>query len=505
MADPASSACVLGLLHPLGHAETARVIGRACRPGLALCPQQVNRAAGAADLVIVAPSQEDLATAGWLQEAVRDAAASLTQDGVIYILAERSRRRELQTLLRACGLTVVKVLLHHPNWAEAGTIVPLESGPLAYAFTRLIRTDPRRRKVALTLMRLPGVLPLVGRLLPSVGLIAQKPGARLQTAWFTRLLEAGSDRAGVVVSTSWRGREGAVLLHAVDGRLGKPAAIAKTWLSTEGATAAEREDTGLHEIAARAAESGVRVPELLARGRLGQQPYLVETAISGEKASVLLQRHPERLGEVLSRLTTWLIAWNLSTVQQRALTGDLLEAWLIRPCREVGSSLGAGEAYLDRLVALAGRLLGRTSALAATHGDLTMVNVLIDRDMGLGVIDWETARESGLPLADFFYAAVDAVAAIDDYRDRPAAFRACFAPDGRYRALIADLQARFVDELELTEDHVALSFHASWLSHALAERRETARSAPDEFLRIAREVAFVGVERETKSATPERP
>ena len=50
--------------------------------------------------------------------------------------------------------------------------------------------------------------------------------------------------------------------------MASPSAIAKTWLSAEGEASAEREGTGLHEIAARAAHSGVRVPELLARGRL---------------------------------------------------------------------------------------------------------------------------------------------------------------------------------------------------------------------------------------------
>ena len=44
-----------------------------------------------------------------------------------------------------------------------------------------------------------------------------------------------------------------------------------------------------------------------------------------------------------------------TTVQQRVLTGDLLEEWLIRPCRELGRSLGTNEGYIAHLAELAGR------------------------------------------------------------------------------------------------------------------------------------------------------
>jgi aminoglycoside phosphotransferase len=464
----------------------------------------MGRTAGPADLVILAPSPEESARADWLGKAVRDAAASLSQDGLLYLLAYRRQRRELQALLNACGLAVVVVLLHHPNWAEARTLIPLESGPLTYAFSRLIRTNLTRRSAALTIMGLPGVLPLVRRLLPAVGLVAQRPGARRQTTWFTRLLQTQRDDVGVVLSTSWRGQKGAVLLHAVHSRQGQPLAIAKTWLSAEGEATAAREAAGLEEIARRAADAGARTPTLLQRGWLGEQPYLVETAVSGEKASVLLQRRPEQLEDVLGRLVKWLLVWNLTTVQRKVLSQEMLEELLLRPGDELAASLGVGEGYNIYVAGLAHRLLGRQGTFVATHGDLTMVNVLIDQDMRLGVIDWETAKASGLPLADLFYTAVDAVAALDDYRDRPAAFRACFAPGGRYRSLVADLQARFVDQLALTPDQIALSFHASWLSYALAERRETAKAAPDEFLRIARGAAFGVAGRETELATLER-
>jgi hypothetical protein len=113
----------------------------------------------------------------------------------------------------------------------------------------------------------------------------------------------------------------------------------------------------------------------------------------------------------------------------------------------------------------------------------------VERDQPPGVIDWETAQPSFLPLADFVYAAVDAVAAIDDYRDRPGAYAACFVPGGRYTHLVAQLQNQLIEKLGLTGDEVTLCCHAAWISFALAERRESAKAIPDEFLQIVQQAA----------------
>jgi hypothetical protein len=493
-----SGASVLELLHPLGYAGSVRVIGRGCHPEFSLCPQSISLTPGHADLIILAPSLEELATSSWLEEAVQDSNASLSRDGVLYVLSHRSRRRQMQALLSACGLRVASVLYHHPNWREAGTLIPLEPRPLAYAFSRLIRTNPVRRRVALALIRVPGALEVVRALVPYVGLVVQRHGAQPPSKWLTGLVDAESQVSGVVLNTSWRGRAGAVLLHAVDDRQGEAVAIAKTWLSARGENAVAREANGLEEVAARAGDYGVRVPRLLGRGSLGDQPYMAETAVIGEKAAILLHGNPQLLGELLTRLADWLLGWNSATAQPQVLTQDLLGRSLLQPAAELLPLLGAGEGYPRNLRALADRLLGQRMPFVATHGDLTMVNVLMDREKHLGVIDWETASRSELPLADFYYAAVDAATAVANYQDRPAAYAACFAPDGRYRALVAQLEARFVDKLGLTMDQVALSYHASWLKYALAERRETAKTAPDEFLEIARQAALVdyGHERE---------
>jgi Ser/Thr protein kinase RdoA (MazF antagonist) len=397
---------------------------------------------------------------------------------------------------------VVSVVFHHPNWREVGALIPLESPPLAYAFSRLIRTNPVRRRAALALVRVPGALAATRTLLPYVGLVAQRRGAQRPYSWFTRLIASEDQLSGVVLNTSWRGRGGAVLLHAIDNQHGEAAAIAKTWLSADGDSAVSREAAGLEKVARRAGDFGVRVPRLLKRGALGEKPYLVETALTGEKAAVLLHGQPQLLEGLLARLADWLVAWNSATAQPRVLTHELLDRLLLRPAAELEPALRAGAVYQYGLRALAGRLLGQTMPFVAAHGDLTMVNVLMDEKKPLGVIDWETASESGLPLTDFYYAAVDAAAAVYDYRDRPAAYAACFAAGGRYRDLVARLEARIVEALALTADQVDLSFQASWLVFALAERRETAKSAPDEFLEIARRAATEGYRQQSGQLGP---
>ncbi len=485
---------VLELLHPLGYARTVRVIGRGYEaPGL--CPEGHDQAAGLADLVLLAPSADELAEPGWLEAAVEGAAGSLERDGVLYILAGRSRRSHLRALLARCKLKVASTIMHHQDWSGAETMVPLQPAPIAYAFSRLIPTHPLRRRLALGLIRLPGVLALAAALLPRVGLLVQRPEARPAAAWFTGLPGLGEPISGVVVNTSWRGGDGAVLLHAVDAWPGEARGIAKTWLSGNGDDSVGREAEGLGDIGDRAGQFGVQVPRLLGRGRLGGRPFVAESAVVGEKAALFLRHDPRKLQALLTQLTEWLVAWNSATIQPRVLTEDILDGILLQPAAELLSQTDGYEAYRRQLQALASRVVGKEGPVVAAHGDLTMVNVLVDDAGRLGIIDWETGRPAELPLMDFFYAVVDAAAAVDDYRDRPAAFAECFAPAGRYRPLVAPLQQSCEQALGLSEDQVALSFHASWLKFALDERDESAKAAPDEFLQIVRHAATGRYER----------
>ena len=467
------------LLHPDGAPRVVRVLGSRFSEGAALHARGCDEGAKRAGLVVIAPSRQEGMGPEWLAKATRTAGALLEDDGIVYALAERGWRRALVEGLAESGLEVELVYLHHPQWTDPELLIPVTYDAIAYAYSQLIHTNPVRRKAALAALAVPGAMAVARQLLPQTGLLARRPGSRPSLSW----LPGGIGPGGrTVVQASWRGLAGAVLLHALNDDA-TPAAITKLWLTQRGQEACSRELAGLKLVAGTPA--GARVPRLLCHGNLGDRPYLVEDAVHGQKAAAVLDREPGRLRPTLSALTDWLSQWNATTAKPRLLTQDDTQRFLLEPARALRAQLGLGEEYEARLQALGDELRGQAMPFVAAHGDLTMVNVLLGKRGELGVIDWEAAAEDDLPLADFFYAAVDAVAASLGYADRIAAWVTCFSPDGSHHHLIDRLQDLLVARLGLTHGAVALCFQATWLRHAVAEHRETAKAVPDEFLRIA--------------------
>jgi hypothetical protein len=477
---------LIELLHPDGVVDSVRVIGSACRDELVLCPQDQGRPSSVAGLVVLAPTHEEGADPDWLRAAVEEASQALRRNGVLYVLAERYWRGHALRLLRECGLLVEKVYLHHPRWPETHLLIPASFDAVAYAYSRLIHTNPTRRNLALTALSAPGALRIAAQLFAQTGLLARHPEAQPALKW---LPEGSGEGRQAIVHASWRGPSGAVLLHALT-RDSEAAAIAKVWLSEAGTEAFSREMSGLRLAESTNGAAGATVPHLLRHGDLRGRPYLVESVVTGEKAAEALGREPALLPAVLSQLADWLAHWNSVTARIHLVTEEEIERLALGPARMLAGELGFDGQYEAKLRELGGRMLARPARSVASHGDLTMVNVLIGENDGrLGVIDWEEASSDGLPLADWFYAAVDAVAATGGYRDRVAAWDACFGPHGAQRPLIASLQAPLAEVTGLNPDLVSFSFHACWLKHALGERRETAKAAPDEFLSIARRAA----------------
>jgi hypothetical protein len=310
-----------------------------------------------------------------------------------------------------------------------------------------------------------------------------------------------------VVHASWRGGDGAVIVEAFDDHGALPSRIAKTRLShpalsgaasdraVNGANGHQREVANLLNIAPEAGRAGVDVPRLLGESQLRERPVLIESALHGDPAAAWLAGHPERLPDVLSALVDWLESWNSATCVNRPLTRDLLMDALLRPAAALDDELDAGWDYFGWLETICESLEGRDVPLVAAHNDLTMVNVLIANDGGtggrmrLGVIDWENASANNLPLGDFFYAAVDAVAATRDYADRHAAFDACFITGGAWTELVGTLARRLRCNLNIPEDVATLCFHACWLQYAEQAREQPAGKEAHQFLHIAQTLA----------------
>ena len=210
---------------------------------------------------------------------------------------------------------------------------------------------------------------------------------------------------------------------SVRSRRGVAAVVAKLDLAGAGTAVHEVDCLGPARTAAR--EAGAAVPEVVATLDLDGVPVLVETRVDGEIAATRLMRRPALLEGLLADVCGWLERWGVATVRQGPLSREQLERELPAPAEAVAPLLPGGADYLAALRERCDRLAGATVPLCASHNDLTLWNVLLDGDGGIGIVDWEAAEEAAPPLKDFFYAAVDAVAATRGYRDRPAAARDC--------------------------------------------------------------------------------
>lgn len=476
---------LLELLLPHGCADGAVVLGSGCPPRLVprLGPDD-GRAP--VDLAVIAPTETEQGQRGWLPAAVETCSARLTADGVVYLLVGPRARPAARRLLRAQRLSVETVMLHLADVAETRHMVPLEPAAARHAFKRIVPLVPWKRAVAGALLRLGGA-GVLSATQEGMGLVARRPGARPLFHWLSVLEDTHGPYRGVVLSASWRPAGPRVVLHPFAASP-RRAVVAKVALDEAPGTVPE--GSRLQRLAAAARWAGADVPELLRTGDVCGASVLLETRLDGQIVAPLLSRRPARLDPVLARVSSWLLQWQRLTATAGPLPREVLEREVLDPARRLAPQLPRGAEYAAALSARCDAVEGTTAPLTASHNDLTMWNVLSDDRGRLGVVDWEAAEEATLPLKDFFYACVDAVAATGRYADRPAAYDSCFTSRGGSGGLVAGLEASMTAALNVPPEVVEVSRHACWLGHALNEARSSAqRSAPRPFLEIVRRVA----------------
>ena len=480
---------ILELCLPAGGSRHSVVVGDGAPPRLLPRP---TGATGPVDLALLAPTPSQAANHGWLERAARELAGALGGDGVLHALVPRRARGLVIESLRQQGLEVTGVL-HHPGWERPEYFAPLVRPALRHLARHLIPLAPSRRRVADIGLALPGAAATLERLHPGVILRARPRGARPLYGWLAlRTTEPGA-RECVVGRLKHRGARGTAVLHILaDG--GALARVAKLALDAgDGGARAERELGALTTVGPSARAAGVTVPTAeIARGRAGW-PALVESPVAGVPAAGLLESGTLPFSAMLDRLGTWLRQWSATT----ATLGMLDDAWLERqlrtPARALAGELADTGDYLRCLDAAGEALRGRLIPAVAAHGDLTMSNVLVDDAGGLGIVDWEAAFPDGLPLRDLRYAAVDAEAAIDHYRDRVGAFVRCFEAGGSRAAQVAGAEARLRLAVRIDDELDALCFHACWLQHAADELPKRGPGEPRPFLEIVRRIAARGL------------
>jgi hypothetical protein len=383
------------------------------------------------------------------------AAAELADDGVAYVFAPRWQRVRLLRLLARRGLRPTAAFVHVRGADDL--LVQLDRGAMTYAVATLVRPNWVLRLAA---RATPGrVAALAAVLAPRVGIVVRHDGATPLAAWI-----GGSARGLILRRAGTSGREG-LFVYA----LGRPPIIVKV---RDGV----REQRQLERHGGAAARAGATVPApvALARGPRGAGAL---TLLEGVPASNALRRGEADVDAVVEGVARWLTRWNLATAAQRVACERLLDDELLAHVRLLEPTMREGVAYREWLEQRAAEAVGSRLPLVTAHLDLTMANVLLTPSGKIAVLDWVQSRAEYLPLVDFFYAAVDAAAAANGYRDRVQAFRSCFGAGVR-AASVRHQELTLTRALDVAAPVRELCFHACWLHHAANELRRGDDSGP---------------------------
>ena len=470
------------LMHPLGAVRSEAAVGAgASRSGADPGPPS----GGGVDLLWLVPDARECRTRGWLADAAARTGRELAPDGIAYVLPPRGWRGRTAAQLRRAGLQVGPATAHVAAGGAERFLVPLRRPEARLLLRSVLPLPAAARGASAAAVRVPGWSRVAAEAWPTVGFAAWRPGGRAPWSWLGDVGGPDVRVDGVVAVRGWRGAHDSVLLHLL-GADGAHAAVAK--VARAGAESGEA--AALARLGGAAEAAGARVPRVLGSGRASGRAVTVLGVVPGRRAVLEVGRSAARAEGVLRRAADWLEAWNRATVQALPLGADALEREVLEPLRLLGPLLHDGGAYAGRVRSLCARVEGRALPRVATHGDLTLHNLLLD-GAALGVVDWEAARPDGWPLADLEYAATDAMAAAGGYRDRAAAWAQCFRPGGAWAGELAGRRARLADALGIPPPYAELCRHACWLRHAADEHRAAGEAADRPFLGVLRAVAGV--------------
>jgi aminoglycoside phosphotransferase len=469
------------MFHPAGTGSTL-VLGGGC-PRHLQDRVQHDQESAAADLVILAPvsREQDLPVLGAL---AHQAADSVRSGGLVYLLAPARVRRGVHALMEQRGMTLAGAVLHAPGFADGRHLIPVASSALRGAAARVTGL---RAAAFSAVVRIPGATAMLRKHHPSVALLFQHSSHSTAPpmSWL-------GDRSGVpleriTISLSWRGAEGSAVALLLDDR-SRPSQVVKIALSEQRAAALAREARALESLGPSASAVGIRVPRVRAF-RKANPATLEQDYIAGRTAAVVLRSHRLSVNALLEQLAGVLRRWGVATATAETWDAGALERELLQPARRMAPELGNGAEYLASITRLGEAFLGRPLARCVTHGDLTMENVMLRASGDIGLVDWEEAREAGLPLTDFYYAAVDAMLHGGRVRDRPEAFERCYVRASPDRVAVDRLATGIAEALDFRAGAEQVAFHACWLQHATNELDAALPAAPRPFRDILQRIA----------------
>jgi hypothetical protein len=168
----------------------------------------------------------------------------------------------------------------------------------------------------------------------------------------------------------------------------------------------DRDERGLRLAERSAAVVADHAPRLVGRLEVGGLHASVETAARGETLMAALaptRPHTERLATV-ERIAEWLVRLGDETAappetlepERRRLAAEVVPRWVAE---------GLPRTFVADLPPIRAVL---------QHGDVFGENVVLEDRGPFTVLDWESAREHGLPLWDLFYFLTRAIGVLDD-------------------------------------------------------------------------------------------
>lgn len=480
-ADASSTwSSLLDLLHPSGRAGEVSVLGGGRLPPFLWGPILHSAAdTERSDAILVVPDSRECRTPAWLAEAAVTVGRRLAPDGVAYAVVPPRWRWRFLRLLRREGLVIDSANVHLRAGSSSYYIIPCDAWMAAHTlWTTSLRPVARHLAAFAAVVATPDAL--LQHTCADVGVAVRRPGARPLFQWTCAIAPAAGLRTAMI-RTKQRGNNTTAVITLFQQRSRVPLFTLKVPITPASEVARRHEAEMIDALEPAATRAGALLPSAHVVDLRYGRWLLCSHVVPGISAAAALASSPARLSRVVADLAAWLARWSVLTERAGAAHPDPLERDVLRPARALAPFISSGAEYVSWLRRECEQASGSALPVVATHNDLTMTNVLLSSESGLGVLDWESAREDGLPLVDLFYAAADARAATSGYRDRTAAFLDTCDPHSEYGHLVTDLAARLCEAVRLPQRLMMLLRHASALQHAADEQREP-RPGPQPYL-----------------------
>lgn len=472
----------LELLHPDGVIRSLMVIGSNCPARL--LPASEKKNGETADLIILAPNIAECGKNGWLENSIQLVNRFLSKDGVLYVMAPPFRRVKIKRMLQSYRLILDSDITHFPNWNASRFIVPLKPALMQYAFHQLMPTRLWKKKFILSLLRTPGGLKLVGNLHPGVAFAARRMQGRCLFNWLYQEDGTHSQDGNAIMHASWRRERGSIAIFRFLSRA-IPDQVGKLAWSKEASFSNDNEMQLITRFGPRARAAGAQIPDILSVQQFRDRKIYFQAAIPGQLAAALLLEKPGQIYGLMRRVAGWLESWHQMTKVSQRLNRQWFEGELFSPVTSLAAYLEGDDSYLDWLSERC-EAFEIPIPLFSAHNDLSMWNILLDKQGQIGVVDWNSAREKCFPFIDILYAMTDAAMIASGYKQRINAFKECFTRNGKYSSFtkqtLRDLQAH----LEIPRAVLDISFHICFIGHAFNEQKWSEPDEPLQFLEIVR-------------------